>query len=225
MTDNNNKNLIKALSFLLSKEVEDFSIEQKKQFLLTKLPEDIVNQAIELYPIVQNNISKNEDNNQSMFSSMFDIGILTSSILTSLIINYLFDINREKKNISFSNELSNRLNEEQLKNNESIKAEIDNKLEDYVDKKDLPVAVNHELEIFSQGKPLTINPSLAKVKNDMNAIKKDIITLNTKIDDSMYILSKNVKEDIQSLLNQYFPKPVNNNEEVINTCNNSNNII
>ena len=119
MTDNRNKSLIKALSFLLSKESQEYPIEQKKQFLLTKLPEEIVNQAIELYPSIQKNITNSkEDNNLSLFSSMWDIGILTSSILTSLIINYLFDFNREKKNIAFSNELSTRLNEEQLENNE-----------------------------------------------------------------------------------------------------------
>lgn len=222
MTDNNNKDLIKALSFLLSKESQEYPIEQKRQFLLTKLPEDTVNQAIELYPSIQKNFtSTNEENSQSMFSSMFDIGILTSSILTSLIINYLFDIKREKKNIALSNELSTRLNEEQLENNESIKKEIDNKLDDYVEKKDLPVAVNKEIEVFSQGQPLTINPSLAKVNKDMTMMKNDIMTLNSKIDDSMYILSKTVKEDIKSILSQYFPKSSNSKEEVINTCNNS----
>ena len=222
MTDNRNKSLIKALSFLLSKESQEYPIEQKKQFLLTKLPEEIVNQAIELYPSIQKNITNSkEDNNLSLFSSMWDIGILTSSILTSLIINYLFDFNREKKNIAFSNELSTRLNEEQLENNESIKKEISNKLEDYVEKKDLPVAVNHEIEVFSKGQPLTINPSLAKVNKDMTTMKNDIMTLNAKIDDSMYILTKNVKEDIKSILSQYFP----HKEEVINTCNNSNNKI
>ena len=222
MTDNNNKDLIKALSFLLSKESQEYPIEQKRQFLLTKLPEDTVNQAIDLYPSIQKNItSTNEENSQSMFSSMFDIGILTSSILTSLIINFLFDINREKKNISFSNELSTRLNEEQLENNESIKKEIDNKLDDYVEKKDLPIAVNKEIEVFSHGQPLTINPSLAKVNKDMTMMKNDIMALNSKIDDSMYILSKTVKEDIKSILSQYFPQSSNSKEEVINTCNNS----
>ena len=33
-----NKNLTKALAFLFSKEAQEISIEEKKKFLLTKLP-------------------------------------------------------------------------------------------------------------------------------------------------------------------------------------------
>ena len=81
--------------------------------------------------------------------------------------------------------------------------------------------MNHEIEVFSKGQPLTINPSLAKVNKDMTIMTNDVMTLNAKIDDSMYILTKNVKENIKSILSQYFP----HKEEVINTCNNSNNKI
>ena len=96
-----NKNLTKALAFLFSKEAQEISIEEKKKFLLTKLPEDIVNQAMELYPQIQNlsidNMNKEKHSN-SIFSSLFDVGILSSAILASLLVNFLFDINKEKKN-------------------------------------------------------------------------------------------------------------------------------
>ena len=95
-----NKDLTKALTFLLSKESQDISLDEKKAFLLTKLPESVVNQALEIYPSIKSiSIEKinEKSSNTSMFSSLFDIGIISSAILTSLLVNYLFDINREKK--------------------------------------------------------------------------------------------------------------------------------
>ena len=202
-----NKNLTKALAFLFSKEAQEISIEEKKKFLLTKLPEDIVNQAMELYPQIQNlsidNINKEKHSN-SIFSSLFDVGILSSAILASLLVNFLFDINKEKKNQFFEKELAKKLNEEQQKNNEEIKKEIDSKMEQYIEKKEISSAINQELEIFSQGKGLTVNPSLSKIKKEIEVMKNDIVSLNTKIDNNMFIISQNIKNDIKNILSEYF---------------------
>ena len=202
-----NKNLTKALAFLFSKEAQEISIEEKKQFLLTKLPEDIVNQAMELYPQIQNlsidNMNKEKHSN-SIFSSLFDVGILSSAILASLLVNFLFDINKEKKNQFFEKELAKKLNEEQQKNNEEIKKEIDSKMEQYIEKKEISSAINQELEIFSQGKGLTVNPSLSKIKKEIEVMKNDIVSLNTKIDNNMFIISQNIKNDIKNILSEYF---------------------
>ena len=202
-----NKNLTKALAFLFSKEAQEISIEEKKKFLLTKLPEDIVNQAMELYPQIQNlsidNINKEKHSN-SIFSSLFDVGILSSAILASLFVNFLFDINKEKKNQFFEKELAKKLNEEQQKNNEEIKKEIDSKMEQYIEKKEISSAINQELEIFSQGKGLTVNPSLSKIKKEIEVMKNDIVSLNTKIDNNMFIISQNIKNDIKNILSEYF---------------------
>lgn len=202
-----NKNLTKALAFLFSKEAQEISIEEKKKFLLTKLPEDIVNQAMELYPQIQNlsidNMNKEKHSN-SIFSSLFDVGILSSAILASLLVNFLFDINKEKKNQFFEKELAKKLNEEQQKNNEEIKKEIDSKMEQYIEKKEIASAINQELEIFSQGKGLTVNPSLSKIKKEIEVMKNDIVSLNTKIDNNMFIISQNIKNDIKNILSEYF---------------------
>ena len=202
-----NKNLTKALAFLFSKEAQEISIEEKKKFLLTKLPEDIVNQAMELYPQIQNlsidNMNKEKHSN-SIFSSLFDVGILSSAILASLLVNFLFDINKEKKNQFFEKELAKKLNEEQQKNNEEIKKEIDSKMEQYIEKKEIFSAINQELEIFSQGKGLTVNPSLSKIKKEIEVMKNDIVSLNTKIDNNMFIISQNIKNDIKNILSEYF---------------------
>ena len=202
-----NKNLTKALAFLFSKEAQENTIEEKKKFLLTKLPEDIVNQAMELYPQIQNlsidNMNKEKHSN-SIFSSLFDVGILSSAILASLLVNFLFDINKEKKNQFFEKELAKKLNEEQQKNNEEIKKEIDSKMEQYIEKKEISSAINQELEIFSQGKGLTVNPSLSKIKKEIEVMKNDIVSLNTKIDNNMFIISQNIKNDIKNILSEYF---------------------
>lgn len=202
-----NKNLTKALAFLFSKEAQDISIEEKKKFLLTKLPEDTVNQAMELFPQIKNlsidNINKEKQTN-SIFSSLFDVGILSSAILASLLVNFLFDINKEKKNLFFEKELAKKLNEEQQKNNEEIKKELDSKMENYIEKKEISSAINQELEIFSQGKGLTVNPSLSKIKKEIEVMKNDIVSLNTKIDNNMFIISQNIKNDIKNILSEYF---------------------
>ena len=202
-----NKNLTKALAFLFSKEAQEISKKKKKKFLLTKLPEDIVNQAMELYPQIQNlsidNMNKEKHSN-SIFSSLFDVGILSSAILASLLVNFLFDINKEKKNQFFEKELAKKLNEEQQKNNEEIKKEIDSKMEQYIEKKEISSAINQELEIFSQGKGLTVNPSLSKIKKEIEVMKNDIVSLNTKIDNNMFIISQNIKNDIKNILSEYF---------------------
>ena len=202
-----NKNLTKALAFLFSKEAQDISIEEKKKFLLTKLPEDTVNQAMELFPQIKNlsidNINKEKQTN-SIFSSLFDVGILSSAILASLLVNFLFDINKEKKNLFFEKELAKKLNEEQQKNNEEIKKELDSKMENYIEKKEISSAINQELEIYSKGKGLTVNPSLSKIKKEIEVMKNDIVSLNTKIDNNMFIISQNIKNDIKNILSEYF---------------------
>ncbi len=197
-----NKNLTKALAFLFSKEAQEISIEEKKKFLLTKLPEDIVNQAMELYPQIQNlsidNMNKEKHSN-SIFSSLFDVGILSSAILASLLVNFLFDINKEKKNQFFEKELAKKLNEEQQKNNEEIKKEIDSKMEQYIEKKEISSAINQELEIFSQGKGLTVNPSLSKIKkeiDDKEKIINGLIEETTKLKDIMIMNEKAKKREI-----------------------------
>ena len=92
----NKKELAKALTFLFSKEAQEFSMDDKRQFLLTKLPEGIVNQAIKLYPQIKNlsigNQYKHKQSN-GIFESLFDVGIISSAILSSLLLNFLFEYN------------------------------------------------------------------------------------------------------------------------------------
>ena len=126
----------------------------------------------------------------------------------------------KKKNEVFASEIENKLQEEQKKNNEEIKEEISKKMENFVEKQNLSSEINNELNIFSQGKGLTINPSLSKIKNEIATMQNDIISLNTKVDNNMFIISQNLKNELKTLLNEYFSKNQNN---IINTNNNISN--
>ena len=89
-TNTHTKHLNKAIAFLLNKETEHIPVEDKKQFLFKHLPKDVVNSAIDILPTIKEHLNDNNNNNQrnvSMFSSLFDIGIVTTALLTSLLVN------------------------------------------------------------------------------------------------------------------------------------------
>ncbi len=192
------KNLSKALAFLISEESKEISLDLKKKFLLSKLPEEIVNEALEIYPNLLN-INNNKNEKKSfLLSSLFDVGIITSSIVITLLMNYLLDVNREKKNEIYINNIEKKINEENENKINDFKNDINNTLNCFVQKKDLSNEINNHLELFSQGKGLTVNLSLSKVKSEIENIKNDMIILNTKIENNN-ILVQNIKDDIQNI--------------------------
>ena len=198
--ENNNeraKNLSKAIAFLISEESKEISLELKKKFLLSKLPEEIVNEALEIY-INFENINNKKEKKESLLNSLFDIGIITSSLVISLLMNYLLDINRDKKNEIYYDNIKNKMNEEIENKMNQFNNEINNSVNNFVQKNELNDEINNQLELFSKGKGLTVNLSLSKVKGEIENIKNDIITLNTKIENNI-ILIQNIKNDIQNL--------------------------
>ena len=198
--ENNNeraKNLSKAIAFLISEESKEISLELKKKFLLSKLPEEIVNEALEIY-INFENINNKKEKKESLLNSLFDIGIITSSLVISLLMNYLLDINRDKKNEIYYDNIKNKMNEEIENKMNQFNNEINNSVNNFVQKNELNDEINNQLELFSKGKGLTVNLSLSKVKGEIENVKNDIITLNTKIENNI-ILIQNIKNDIQNL--------------------------
>ena len=203
------KHLNKAIAFLLNKETEHIPIEDKKQFLLKHLPEDVVNSAIDILPTIKEHLHDSNSNSQrnvSMFSSLFDIGIVTTALLTSLLVNYVCDVSRDKKNDYFITELQRSLKEDNMKINKELKEDINLQMSTFVEKKTLSNDISSHLEMYSQGKGLTVNPSLSKIKSDINTIQNDIITLNTKIESNNFIITQNIKNEMQKVLNDFFNK-------------------
>ena len=116
---NSDSDLKRALTFLLSKEMKEYSLEKRKEFLLKKLSPSVVEKAIDLYQTIEINMKNNIDEilkknkqqsskNGAFWSSLFDLGILSTVLLTSLGINYLIDLNRNKKNEMFFREVEKK---------------------------------------------------------------------------------------------------------------------
>ena len=112
--------------------------------------------------------------------------------------NYLLDINRDKKNEIYYDNIKNKMNEEIENKMNQFNNEINNSVNNFVQKNELNDEINNQLELFSKGKGLTVNLSLSKVKGEIENVKNDIITLNTKIENNI-ILIQNIKNDIQNL--------------------------
>ena len=58
---NSDSDLKRALTFLLSKEMKEYSLEKRKEFLLKKLSPSVVEKAIDLYQTIEINMKNNID--------------------------------------------------------------------------------------------------------------------------------------------------------------------
>jgi hypothetical protein len=200
--------LKKAIAFLLSKDMREYSLDKKKEFLLKKLPVETVEKAMSIYPIVEANIkdqlqeymtssAKQKEEEGSLLSSFFNLGVLSSVLLTTLGINYLIDLNRNKKNDLFYKECEKKINEELTKNSKELKSEIRNELNEYVSKDSLKEKVNSQLVEFTQQRGLNLNLSskslneeVGKLKIEIEAKDKLIKDTNVKIENSRLILKE-----------------------------------
>jgi hypothetical protein len=88
--------LKKALTFLLSKEMKEYSLEKRKEFLLKKLPSNVVEKAFDLFHTLETSINQNIEeirkshenkSKDGFFSSLLDFGMLSTILLSSLGIN------------------------------------------------------------------------------------------------------------------------------------------
>lgn len=216
---NEKEDLKKAITFLLSKDLQEYPLEKKKEFLLQKLPADTVEKAIELYPAILNNVEEkieeykakndNKSTDASLFSSFFDIGILSSVLLATLGINYLLDLNRNKKNDLFYKECERKLNEELQKNTREMKTEISNEFGSYVKKDQIGDKINEQLTAFSQTRGLNLNLSQKTVKDEIVAIKKEldakeskINEVKIKIDQSGLMLKQDILKEIKGMIEE-----------------------
>jgi hypothetical protein len=207
-TEKEKEDLKKAISFLISKDLQDYSLEKKKEFLCQKLPKLTVEKAMEIYPLILNNIhnkieeykqNENKSQTSSMFSSFFDIGILSSVLLATFGINYILDLNRNKKNDLFYKEIEKKLNEELVKNTNEMKEEISNQLSSYVKIENINDKVNEQLTSFTNQRGLNLNLSNKTVKDDIICLKKELEENNTKIKEAEVKIEQNkllLKEEI-----------------------------
>lgn len=197
------KDMTKALSFLLSKENCDIPLDEKIKFLRTKLPDEVVEEAKGIYPILQNLVISNEQSSPSLFSSVFNIGMISSSILITLLINYIVDVYREKKNAYFLITITEGIKKEVDEKFNSVVQENENKFDNFVQKEKLNNEIKAQFDIYSQGKGLTVNPSLAQIKSKINEIENKTNSLNEKLDYYNMMLTQTINTEVKSRLNEY----------------------
>jgi hypothetical protein len=226
--------LKKAVAFLLSKEMNEYSLEKKKEFLMKKLPNDIVEKAISIYPVVESNINSHiqdyinsqKSNDQNFLLNFFNVGILSSVLLTTLGVNYLIDLNRNKKNDLFYKECERKINEELSKNTNQMKSEINQELGEYVTKESLKEKVQTQLTEFTQQKGLNFNLSTKTVKEEISKLKQDVDSkdklikeLNIKIDNNKLLLKEEILKETNNLIED------NNNKLLIKIIENQDKLL
>jgi hypothetical protein len=235
--------LKKALTFLMSNESKEYSIDKKREFLLKKLPPDVVEKAIQIYPLIESNLKSRlqeqlkeheteNKNSSSIFSSFFNLSILSSVLLTSLGINYLLDMHRNKKNDLFYKECERKLNEELAKNAKEMKQELSVELHEYVTKESLKEKIKDSLTEYTQQRGLNMNLSSKSVKEDIVKLKQDlekdekmIKDLNIKIDNNKVILKEEILKETSNLVeesnNKLLMKIIENQDRLLSMVSNA----
>jgi hypothetical protein len=228
--------LKKAIAFLLSKEMKEYSLDKKKEFLLKKLPKEVVDKAVEIYPTIENNVKENLEaykNKQSessfSFSNFFDVGILSTVLLSTLGINYLLDLNRNKKNEMFYHEAEKKLNEELQKQTNEMKNQIGKQLNEYVSVSTYKNQINSQIVEFTQQKGLNLNLSSKSLKEDVVAMKTDLSEtdkklkeLGVKVDNNSLLLKQDLLRDFEKMIEEnnkkILIKIIENQNKLLSMC-------
>jgi hypothetical protein len=227
--------LKKAITFLLSREMKDYSIEKKKEFLLSKLPSETVEKALSILPVIESNIfskikeyqEKKDSDNNSFFSFLPSMGILSSILLSTLGVNYLLDLNRNKKNDLFYKECEKKLNDELQKISKDLKNQISNELNEYVTKETLKDKISNEIVEYNQKRGLNLNLSSKSVKDEVVKIKEDLLSkekiikdLEVKIENNKVLLKSEILKETNQILednnNRLLIKILENQDKLLN---------
>lgn len=211
-----------ALNLLLSKELADFPLERKRDFLYSKFPKDLVDKAISVLPEVSSYIknytsqvertlgqshrqTSNEPNR--VFKSLTDIGLLSTVVITTLGVNYLLDLNRNKKNETFYNEVQGRLDEQAERNSKSLREMLNNELENFCKKDDLEFYLRKSVKEYNESKGISLNAigngTKAKVgtlDREVQGLSQKVKELEVKIDNSRLILQQSLEAECGKIL-------------------------
>jgi hypothetical protein len=228
---NNDDDLKKALAFLLEKEMKDFSLEKKKEFLLKKVSPEIVEKAISLYPLMETNINQSleefkKDSKSGFFDSFFDFGTISTVLLSTLGINYLIDLNRDKKTDLFYKEIEKKIKEELFKNTQDMKIEINNQLQGFVKKDEVADLIKEQLDVFTKQRGLNLNLSSKTMKENIVAIQGDLNKLDNKVKEVAVKMENNnliFKQEMLKELNSIISE--NNNKLLIQIIENQNKLL
>ncbi len=215
----NSEDLKKAIIFLLGKELKDYSLEKKKEYLSKKISIETLEKAMELYPIIEANTnSKIEDyikeyekknTKTSFFDGLFDVGVLTTVIISTLGINYLLDLQRNKKNELFYRESEKKLNEELIKISENMKKELANELNSFCKKTEVDEKIKEKITLQNQNAGLNLNLGSKNVKENINSLKTELSVqehklkeMSVKLENSGVILKQDVLRELGNIIEE-----------------------
>lgn len=217
--------LKKAIIFLLGKELKDYSFEKKKDFLAKKIPSDTLEKALEIYPIIEADSKarieeyiqdyESKNSKKGFFDGLFDLGVFTTVIISTLGINYLIDLQRNKKNEIFYKESEKKLNEEMNKMTEIIKKEIGNELIHFAKRSEVEDKIKEKIALQNQNAGLNLNLGSKNMKENLNILKTDVSLqdqklkdLSVKLDNTSLLLKQDILQDIKKTIE-------NNNQSLL----------
>lgn len=209
--------LKKAIIFLMGKELKDYSMEKKREYLSRKISSETLEKAMEIYPIIEANTNakiedfikdyEKKNNKSSFFDGLFDLGVLTTVIISTLGINYLLDLQRNKKNEIFYKESEKKLNEELMKISENMKKDIGNELSNFCKKNEVEDKIKEKIQLHNQNTGLNLNLGSKNLKENINNLKNELSSheqklkeMSVKLDNSGVIMKQDVLKEISSLI-------------------------
>jgi hypothetical protein len=206
-----NLEIEKAITFLLSKELKDKSLIEKKDFLKKKLNEKSLEKAMKIYPILdrilETETKKIEAENKiEPFKYLKELGLYSTLIITTLGVNYLLDLSRNKRFHLANKELETRINQELIKTSEKITEDIKKELKDYLPINKFEEKYKESYENTSKIMKLHPNKNsniLLKQIEGENKINTDKINeMKNKIETLKITMTKEIKDDCSKLINK-----------------------
>lgn len=231
----------KAIYFLLSDELKNKKINEKIKFLENKIEKESLSKAIKVLPIVNRIIDSekekiiqiNKANNKDSFEYLKELGLYSTLIITTLGINYLLDISRNKKYDIMMTEVEARITKEILLTKDKIVDETKSEMRKYLQKDEFK---ENFMKIYDETRrSFTINTTQnksilikqieedlkknqLKVNELMNKVESNKLILSNEIKDqcnlNFDLLSKNISFQINSLIKNEFEKLKIHNEIV-----------
>lgn len=222
----------KAVYFLISKELKDKPLQDKIKFLEKKFKDkkSSLKEAIKLYPIIERLLNsetekiktqyiikekESEFKNYSPFKYLKEIGLFSSLIITTLGVNYLLDLSRNKRMHYNQRNFEKKIQDEIKKTGDQIVEEITNNVlkENYVSKEDFTSRFNSEYD--NKKKNFKIYPNknnqliIKQLEEDNKKNANNINTIINNIDNMKIKLSSDIKDECISYINNLTDKLIN----------------
>lgn len=224
---NKDLNISKALLFLMNKDIKDKSLEEKREYLKSKIPADLIDEAVKLLPtveeIVQQHekeyISKNNNNQNTILDYLKGFSIYSSLIFVSLGVNYLLDLTRNKKNDVFFKNLENKINSEINNMSSSINKNVYETMSNYVKKDDFSILFDTNQREHSSKKGLNLNVipqnvkvQVKKLEQDVDEMKISITNMSNNNENNKILIKQEILKECSSIIES-------NNNKISNKIN------